>query len=362
MRVKKFTGKTIQEAVENLRDEFGPDAVILHTTQKRAWLWGRLGPKRYEVLGAFDLSYQASRGKNRRPAGTRTATQPYAPSTAPYSLKGGQASTPADGRLDPAWSEAVQSIYSRLIKVDIPRDLAAQLIREVLGQAAKEEWNNEAKLWAELTKLIASRIKTALPWEFDAEQKVVVLIGPTGVGKTTTIAKLAANFSLVAGRKVGLITVDTYRIAAVEQLKTYAEIIGLPLHVAYSPKELKEGIAKLKDRDLILIDTAGRSQNNHIQIAELRNFFEGVEAEMHLVISATTKPRDVDEIISVFGQLPIDRVIITKLDETSVYGVLLHTCERAQVPIAFVTTGQGVPEDIEVADGERIAQLILGDA
>src|SRR5690606_28414178 len=135
------------------------------------------------------------------------------------------------------------------------RDLAAQLIRAVLGQAAKEERNNEAKLRAELTKLIASRIKTALPWEFDAEQKVVVLIGPTGVGKTTTIAKLAAIFSLVAGRKVGLITVDTYRIAAVEQLKTYAEIIGLPLHVAYSPKELKEGIAKLKDRDLILIDT-----------------------------------------------------------------------------------------------------------
>ena len=349
MRVKKFTGRTIQEAVENLRQEFGRDAVILHTTQKRRWFWGRIGPKRYEVVGAYDANYRSAN----RNARASTAARP---------LGAEPEQEVADYRPDPAWSETVQSLYSRLIRVDIPKDLSVQLIKEVLSQLPKEDWNNKAKLWNQLTAVTAGRLKTSEPWEFDGTPRIVALIGPTGVGKTTTIAKLAANFSLVADRKVGLITVDTYRIAAVEQLKTYAEIIGLPLHVAYSPRELKEGIAKLRDRDLILIDTAGRSQNNQLHIAELRNFFDGIEAEMHLVISATTKPRDVDQIISVFGQLPIDRVIITKLDETSAYGVLLHTCERAKAPIAFVTTGQGVPEDIEVADGQRIAQLILGDA
>lgn len=346
MRVKKFTGKTIQEAVENLRQEFGRDAVILHTAQKRAWLWGRMGPKRYEVLGAFDPNYRAE-GKNKNNSAERS--------------RAAQAPGGEDSRPDPAWSQAVQSLCNRLIGADMPTDLAVQLLKEVLKGLPKADWNEQAKLWQRLQEVTAQRIQTAEPWEFGGEQKVVALIGPTGVGKTTTIAKLAANFSLIAQRKVGLITVDTYRIAAVEQLKTYAEIMGLPLHVAYSPRELQEGLAKLKDRDLVLIDTAGRSQNNQLHMGELKHFFEDLEAEIHLVISATTKARDVDEIISVFGQLPIDRLIITKLDETCAYGVLLHTCQRAQVPIAFVTTGQGVPEDIEVADGARIAQLILGD-
>ena len=191
-------------------------------------------------------------------------------------------------------------------------------------------------------------------------QRAVVLVGPTGVGKTTTIAKIAANFSLIDAKKVGLITVDTYRIAAVDQLKRYAEIIGIPLHVAFDPQELKEGIAKMKDRDLILIDTAGRSQNNFLQINELKNYLQDVDAEIHLVISATTKSTDVDEIVRAFGQVSIDRVIITKLDETTSYGVILQTCQRTRDPLYFLTTGQGVPEDIEVATGEKLAQLILG--
>ncbi|WP_461370789.1 flagellar biosynthesis protein FlhF [Candidatus Darwinibacter acetoxidans] len=352
MRVKKFTGKTIQEAVDSMRQEFGRDAVILHTTQKRRWFWGRVGPKRYEVLGAHDPGSRQGAGN----AVPKTQRQAYSRPASPQT-----ATAPSEARIDPSWSEAVQNLYGRLIGVDVPKDLALQLIKEVLSQLPREDWNNEGRVWERLTVVTAQRIQTSAPWEFDGQQRAVCLIGPTGVGKTTTIAKLAANFALVGQRKVGLITADTYRIAAVEQLKTYAEIIGLPVHVAYSPKELKEGIAKMKDKDLILIDTAGRSQNNQLHIGELKSFFEGIEAELHLVISATTKPKDVDEIIKVFGQLPIDRVIITKLDETSVYGVLLHTCDRAGVPIAFVTTGQGVPEDIEVADTERIAQLILGD-
>ena len=160
---------------------------------------------------------------------------------------------------------------------------------------------------------------------------------------------------------MGVITIDTYWIAAVDQLKTYADIIGIPIQVAYSPKELREAITKMHDRDLILIDTAGRSQNNEIQIAELRNYLEGLNVEIHLVLSATTKEADIEDVIRVFGVLPIDRIIVTKLDETTSHGVILQACSLANVPIAFLTTGQGVPEDIEVADGQRIAELILGD-
>lgn len=342
----------MQEAVDGLRREFGRDAVILHTTQKRRWLWGKLGPKHYEVLGAIDPNARNSSAKARVPVRDKVVA-PSGPSTqtSQTSLKS-----------DPGWSEAIQNLYGRLVRCDIPKDIAQGLVRDVLSKLPKEDWNDEEKTYRGLSTIIAQRIHTLDPWEFTGEQRVVVLIGPTGVGKTTTIAKLAANFALVGGRNVGLITVDTYRIAAVEQLKTYAEIIGLPVQVAYSPKELKDGLAKLKDRDLVLIDTAGRSQNNYLHIAELKNYLEDIKAEIHLVISATTKPSDVDEIIKAFGQLPIDRVIITKLDETNAYGVILHTCERAKAPLAFVTTGQGVPEDIDVADSEKIAQLILGDA
>lgn len=338
----------MQEAVASLRAEYGSDAIILQTTQRRRWLWGRIGPKVYEVVGAIDRDYKAPQVNSR----------PQAREEAPAKDNGPVRDTP---KFDSSMSEAVQNLYRRLMRRDIPQDLTQSLLREVLTRLPKQDWNDEARIWERLGALVAERIVTVDPWEFSGGQRVVVLVGPTGVGKTTTIAKIAANFSLIDAKKVGLITVDTYRIAAVDQLKRYAEIIGIPLHVAFDPQELKEGIAKMKDRDLILIDTAGRSQNNFLQINELKNYLQDVDAEVHLVISATTKSTDVDEIVRAFGQVSIDRVIITKLDETTSYGVILQTCQRTRAPLSFVTTGQGVPEDIEVATGEKLAQLILGD-
>lgn len=348
MRIKKFTGKTMREAVEGLRREFGDDAVILHTAQKRRWFFGRIGPRYYEVLGAYDPNYQ-QRNVN---VSVNTHSQ-----TAPTLAVKEQAN--GEGRLE--WSESIQELYSRLVEREIPKELAQDLIKDALSELPKAEWNNVNLIWGRLAQVMADRIVTVAPWDFADRQKIVILIGPTGVGKTTTVAKLAANFALVDQRSVAMITVDTYRIAAVEQLRTYAEIIGVSLEVAYSPKELRDGVAKHKDKDLILIDTAGRSQNNQVQMAELRNFLEGIEAEIHLVVSATTKLRDIDEIVRIFSQLSPDRIIVTKLDETTTHGVILQASMRAQVPLAFVTTGQGVPEDIEVASGERLAQLILGD-
>lgn len=332
----------MQEAVESLRKEFGSDAVILHTKKKRRWFFGRFGRKQYELVGAVDPNFK-------RQENVKTAAAGQSPTKSSSAFTEAQSST------------CVQQLFQRLLRQDIPRELAQGLLKDVLSKLPREEWSDLNKIWSELDRVVAEKITTVEPWEFTDGQKIVVLVGPTGVGKTTTIAKLAANFALVSCKKVGLITVDTYRIAAVEQLKTYADIIGVPIAVAYSPQELKAALAKMSDRDLVLIDTAGRSQNNHLQIGELKNYLEGLTVETHLVISATTKQNDVDQIIEVFGQFAIDRLIITKLDETSSHGIILHTNKKAQAPIAFVTTGQGVPEDIEVADKERIAQLILGD-
>lgn len=160
---------------------------------------------------------------------------------------------------------------------------------------------------------------------------------------------------------MGLITLDTYRIAAVEQLKTYADIINVPLKVVYSGAELEEAVASYQDRDLILIDTAGRSHQNEKQMAELEAALAGISAEKYLVLSATTKGYDLMAIIDAYRPIEIDNLIITKLDETQSFGILVQAPSYAQVPIAFITNGQSVPDDIEVADIDQLTNMILGD-
>ena len=190
--------------------------------------------------------------------------------------------------------------------------------------------------------------------------RIVSLIGATGVGKTTTLAKIAARFVLEKGVKAALITADTYRISAVEQLKTYSDIIGLPLEIVYSPDELKVAIHKHKDKDLVLIDTAGRSQHNDYQMKELQDFLavDG-RIEKHLVMSATTKHRDAEEILEKFSVCKPDRVIFTKTDETSSVGLILNLLSKRDIAVSFLTNGQSVPDDIIPATPAELARLLL---
>ena len=190
----------------------------------------------------------------------------------------------------------------------------------------------------------------------------VVLVGPTGVGKTTTIAKLAGRLSLIEKKKVGLITIDTYRIGAVEQLKIYADIMKIPFRVVFSIKDMESAIEDMKNCDVILVDTTGRSSKNIMQISELRAFIEKVNSEnIHLVISSTTKNKDIDNILEGYKTLNYKSVIITKLDETSTYGSILNIVYSAKKPISFITTGQNVPDDIRDVTSEYISDLILGE-
>jgi flagellar biosynthesis protein FlhF len=189
---------------------------------------------------------------------------------------------------------------------------------------------------------------------------VVALVGPTGVGKTTTIAKLAANFRLRENRRVGLITVDTYRIAAVEQLRTYADIIDLPMEVVSTPREMREAVERMRSLDLVLMDTAGRSPRDEVKIRELRSLLaEAAPAEVHLVLSAASSARSLAAAAERFAPVGVTALLITKLDEATGLGNLLALARNCRLPFSYLTDGQNVPDDISIAEAKRLAQLIL---
>ncbi len=191
-------------------------------------------------------------------------------------------------------------------------------------------------------------------------QKRIALIGPTGVGKTTTLAKLAAHYLSRQSPSIALITIDTYRIAAVEQLKVYGEIMNLPVEVVISPEQLADALAKHRDRELVLIDTAGRSPRDFFCIEELAAFL-GIDPgiEKHLVLSATTREEELHEAVRRFDQVGIDRIIFTKIDECSQLGSLFNIQIQYGRPLAFVTNGQRVPEDLLEITPEKVASLII---
>ena len=190
----------------------------------------------------------------------------------------------------------------------------------------------------------------------------VMFIGPTGVGKTTTIAKLAAIYSLWERKKVLMLTADTYRIAAVEQLRTYARILGVPFEVVFSPQEIPEALAKHGDPDLVLLDTAGRSQRDARRMEELQALYRVFRPDaVHLVVSANMKYRDILDVVDRMGVVPVSCLLFTKLDETLTYGNILNAVLDFKKPLSFITTGQDVPNDIEVAEPDRIARLVAGE-
>ncbi len=272
-----------------------------------------------------------------------------------------------------ATSGPLFDIYARLIDQDVDADLAediAAAARDLLdsGELADQQVVRETVLRL-LSDMIPIKLerpaslaqrRAADPNAGTLTPRRIALIGPTGVGKTTTVAKLAATYKLRYGVSVGLVTIDTYRIAAVEQLRTYASIIGLPIQVVNTPEEMRRAIDELRECDTVFIDTAGRSQNDAGRLGELDAFIKAAQPdETHLVLSSTASVNTLTRIAERFMPLGPDRCMLTKLDEAVTFGVIVGLCRRVGLPLSFVTTGQEVPDHIEPARPDRLARLVL---
>ncbi|WP_072909769.1 flagellar biosynthesis protein FlhF [Malonomonas rubra] len=255
----------------------------------------------------------------------------------------------------------LDDLIELLVEQGIESEAAGTIARFAAQQMNDRQRQEPHLCRAFLTETVANLVNAAGPlWQRGDAQKRVALIGPTGVGKTTTIAKLAAEAITNEGARVALVTIDTYRIAAVEQLKVYGEIMGLPVEVVLSPDQLQEAFRRHRDKDLILIDTAGRSPRDDERIAELNEFLgQGADVENCLVLAAPTDERLQRRSLEAFSQLPISKLIFTKLDETDRCGALINLPTRSNLPLAYLTNGQQVPEDLLLAEPQMVAELVM---
>jgi len=273
----------------------------------------------------------------------------------------------------PSRPRSIEAAHAHLLEQELDSDLAARIINDVAKQFAGAGASAGASSQpsdADVRHALEQRLVAILPSDDEDPfamapgangARRIAFVGPTGVGKTTTLAKIAAQLKLKRGLRVGIVAADTYRIAAVDQLRTYAEILGLPVEVASSPKDAARACASLSDVDVILIDTAGRSQNDHMKISELRAFLASAAPdETHLVLSATASARTLARAAETFGAVGVNRIVLTKLDEAATFGTLVSLVERLGKRVSFFTQGQEVPDHIEIARSRRLAALILG--
>lgn len=255
-----------------------------------------------------------------------------------------------------------QLIREKLIENEVHEKYVDQILDSVKSGKSKE-WTLDNILAGVYQKIILSFGQSHLIDVRTKKTKYIFFVGPTGVGKTTTIAKIASTLKLTKKTKVALITSDTYRIAAVDQLKTYANILGIPLEVVYSVDEMDAVMDKLKNYDLVLVDTAGRSHQNQEQIQDIKVLLDKVPAEnkeIYLVLSATTKYKDLVKIAQTYQKITEYYLVFTKLDETDTVGNILNIRMLTGAALAYATWGQNVPDDIGKVDAQKMAKQLLG--
>lgn len=259
-------------------------------------------------------------------------------------------------------SAAMQALFQRLLDNDVSIERAREVITNVNRRLTGNDLDSPAALREAAQASIAEMVPIAGPLKLGANKtSVISLIGPTGVGKTTTLSKLAANLLIKDRYRVGFITIDTYRLGAAEQLRTLANVLDVPMKVVMSPSEMRTTIREMDQLEVIFIDTAGRSHRDRLKMNELKTFLDAAAPdETHLCLAATTHPSHMLSALDHFGSLSVDKVILTKLDEAATYGPVLDVISSAGKPISYFTTGQDIPDDIELADARRLARLVLG--
>jgi flagellar biosynthesis protein FlhF len=452
MEIKTYRAATLQDALQLVRQELGPDAAVLRAREVAGSLWQRLrGQWQIEVTAATDVAVPPRIPRELTPppfvptstvpttnitpspitpspiAPSPIAPRPIAPlpisptpiAPAAWTPRQLPANQPSKSPPNAASSREAEDVYGRrrdastylsrewplldeltrrplpgprlpasvfdlfvdLLDAELGDDLARELIEEARGlasdhagnhagdhsgndigsEAGKQVGDEAAALKARLVDVMESRIATSGPIAIvSGRRRVVALVGPTGVGKTTTLAKLAANFRLRERRRVGLVTVDTYRIAAVEQLRTYAEIIDLPMEVVSNPSDMRRALDRLGECDLVLLDTAGRSPRDEVRIQELKSILEEARAdEVHLVLSAASGCGPMRLAAERFAPAGVTSLLLTKLDEAATLGPAFAWLQRSGHRLSYLTHGQNVPDDIAVADSRRFVQRLL---
>ncbi|AKA70261.1 flagellar biosynthesis protein FlhF [Clostridium scatologenes] len=394
MVIKRYIVNSMSEALTRIRYELGKDAVIISQRRiRKGGFWGFFSKKVLEVTAAVDNkkpSRNVSSGENVEEsikAIKKIMNSKIKENEKQIKESNIQSNNEERKRTEVIFDENYKLMLEKnngqlINEVKEMRSMLDEMVKGsniTIGKSKVQLYLEKMDIEDEVVKYIMNEMKMMSDDITDKEKikkvmehviltrpmqesNVVVLVGPTGVGKTTTIAKLAGKMALLEGKKVGLITIDTYRIGAVEQLKTYADIMNIPFKVVLTIKEMEAAVESMSNCDVILVDTTGRSSKNTMQISELRAFIEKVNTDnVNLVMSCTTKNRDIDVILDGYKPLNYSNIIITKLDETSTYGSIINICKDSKKPITFVTTGQNVPDDIKFITSKEITNLILGE-
>lgn len=358
MNIKKFVAENAHEAMKMVKKEMGPDAVILGTkTVSRTGRSYVRGKKAIEVTAAVDYDIAAERPSDRISAyGSFNRLERDL-----REIKDAIFSADAGSFLKPEYcfNRDLKERYNNYKTFGLNADIITDLMNDE-DDAQKDTDRPRVDLLKESLLKVLNKIRIDPSDKKGEKRKIYSFVGPTGVGKTTTLAKLAALNAIQGGRKTALITLDTYRIAATAQLQTYSRIMDLPLEVAVNRKELKEAIKKHSDCDRIFIDTAGRSPNKNGDITELKGLFK-IDEDIHpfLVLSAGTQYQNMLNAERRFGELAFRSVIFTKLDESEDQSAMINFLLTQQKPVSYFTAGQNVPEDIETASRKKLATFLL---
>jgi flagellar biosynthesis protein FlhF len=417
MRIKKYLARSMREALLQIKDELGEEAIILKTRKLPRKVFSLGATEEVEVTAAVDetkvntqvveplrMATETGVYARPRPAGTSPVLktgggpEPFVRSWVPpraniipaanvksqvrpevkgpdkeyleikddirelselvktVLTSGGTAPVSAGG-----FSGGRAILYKKLLDSEVKPEVAEKLIQGIHGADISSDENMEKKF--------ADALSDHFPMTGPLKLKkgsplIVAFVGPTGSGKTTTLAKLAAYCCINKGKSVSIITADTYRIAAIEQIRMFADIVKVNLQVVFSPEEITKALESCKNDDVVFVDTAGRSQRNREHMNDLKNFLEALKPdETHLVLSATTKDSDLADTIKRYKPLGVNRLLFTKLDETGRCGNILNIASESALPVSYFTFGQSVPDDIELAQpGAFVKRLWEGRA